>query len=806
MITVKCFSPPILDRQRCRAILAATLLCLNLLLFISAQAAPAGDIKVVQNLLEKGRAQLNVNPETAIELAEKASSIARQTLAATERDAVLSESDAVISRALIGLRRIDEAEVAMKRGFAHAKTSQIALRVVGELTLAQGRIYQYRDNVQGALGAFQEAYGIFRSVGEKRSQAIALQSIAKLYIDGGDGENAIRYYAQSDEEYAGDPLISLSSRNNRGSAYLFMSKPREAEIAFNQALAIAEDIGSSKYTTRILSNIAQAQIAQRHLSGASATLDRAFATMQAGDTEDEAWRLWRMSAQIELARKNLGPATIAIKRSLDGVDPKTSDSAYREAHVAAYEIYRASGRQYDALVQLEAVWRLDRATAELTATNSAALMAARFDFANQNTRIAQLKAKELELQRNFLIAVIAGGTAALILLTFGLILITRSRNRERAAKLLLAQTNRDLEKAIVAKMEFLATTSHEIRTPLNGILGMTQVMLSDRKLNVTMRDRIGIVHDAGEAMRSLVDDILDVAKMETGNLAVGSGIVDLKSTLQQVAQVWRLQADAAGVGLVLMLDDCPEVIEGDAGRIRQIIFNLLSNAMKFTEKGKVELAVRTVVSGAGHRVQISVHDSGIGIAPEWHESIFELFQQVDGGTTRKYGGTGLGLAICRNLARAMGGDISVESETGFGSTFTLDLPFVVPTSAMALRPTGDAGARAVLVIEHNPLTRGMMRAILSARFDVVAFVGDVAEATGYLALEKVDWIVADASSVDDFTRLFKATDLPIIVVEGADPVAGDVRAGAHVTLAKPLTKSALLAAFAGSDKTVAVAA
>ena len=352
-------------------ILTATLLCLNLLLFVSAQAAPLANAKEVQSLLEKGRAQLNVSPETAIELAEKAASTARQTLTGAERDAVLSESDAVISRALIGLRRIDEAEVAMKRGFAHAKTSQIASRAVGELTLAQGRIYQYRDNVQGALGAFQKAYGIFRSVSEKRSQAIALQSIAKLYVDGGDGENAIKYYKQSEEEYGGDPMMSLSSRNNQGMAFILLAKPQEAELEFKQAFKVAAQVGSSKYATRILSNIAQAQIAQRHLSNASATIDRAFASMQAGDAEDEAWRLWRMSAQIELARKNLAGATVAIERALEGVDTKTSDSTFREAHAAAYEIYRTSGREYDSLIQLEAVWRIDKATAKLTATNSA---------------------------------------------------------------------------------------------------------------------------------------------------------------------------------------------------------------------------------------------------------------------------------------------------------------------------------------------------------------------------------------------------------------------------------------------------
>jgi signal transduction histidine kinase len=786
--------------------------CLSILIGLAAimppiaDAAPEKGVTAVQNMIDQARAQLIVSPENAILIAENSSRLARQTLATPARDSFMSEADAVISRGLISLSRVKDAEAAVNRGFARVKTGQVAPKVIGELTLSSGRIHQKRDDVQGALAAFQKAYEIFRSTGERRSQAVVLQSIAKLYVDGGDGESAIKYYAQSDDEYAGDPLLELSSRNNRGMAYLFLSRPKEAEIQFKQALVVAKKIGSAKYAPRILANIAQAQIAQGRLNEASATVDLAFSSLQGGDSTAEAWRLWQRRAQIALARKDLKTATTAIEKALTGVDPKSSDSNYRESHAAAYEIYRALGRQKDSLVQLEAVWRLDQATAKLTATNSAALMAARFDFASQKTRIAQLKAKELELQRNFLIAVIAGGALALLLLSVGLILITRSRNRERAAKLLLAQTNRDLEKAIAAKMEFLATTSHEIRTPLNGILGMTQVMLADRKLGAALRDRIGIVHDAGEAMRTLVDDILDMAKMETGKLAVGDGTVELKATLRQVAQVWRLQAEAAGVGLVLDLDDCPEQIEGDAGRIRQIIFNLLSNAMKFTEKGKVELIARTVDDAEGaRRVRISVRDSGIGIDRKWHESIFELFQQVDGGRTRKYGGTGLGLAICRNLAQAMGGDISVESEPGFGSTFTVDLPLVEPVVALP-RPVAGDRPSTVLVIEHNPLTRGIMRAILSAKFEVIKFVDGAAEACSFLALEQADWIVADASSVEDFAQLFDATDIPIVLVEGADVVPDDAREHAHVVLAKPLTKSMLLSVFAGQSSPVQVAA
>ena len=776
-----------------RFILMSAWLCvLNMQFAHGSQATAAA---LVRGSIDQARGQLNVNPEKALASARSAAVEAAQTVDSTQRAILLVEADSVIARALIGLRRIDEADSVVNQAFAHAKNTAVAPKFVAELILSRGRIRQHGDDVQGALADFQKAYAIFRSVGEARSQAVALQSIAKLYIDGGDAENAIKYYIQSGEEYAGDPQMSLSQFNNRGAAYIYLDKPRQAEHEFKAALGIAEKISSTKYTTRILANIAQAQIDQKHYSEAAYTVDRAFASAETTDTAGEWWALWHLRAQIALARKNLELATIEIERALRDVDLANSDSTYRHAHETAYQIYRMSGRKPLALVHLESVWRLDKARAKLTASYSAALMAARFDFASQTTRIAQLKAKELELQRNLLIAVIAGGTLVMLLLSVGLILITRSRNRERAAKLVLAETNVQLEKAIAAKMEFLATTSHEIRTPLNGILGMTQVILADRRLASILKDQIGVVHSAGEAMRALVDDILDVAKMETGKLTIGTGNVDLQTTLRQVAQVWRLQAESTGINLVVDVDNCPGWIEGDGGRIRQIVFNLLSNAMKFTESGDVILSAGTVLDGDARRIRISVRDSGIGIAAEWHESIFELFQQVDGGTTRQYGGTGLGLAICRNLAQAMDGDITVQSEPGFGSTFTIDLPLVEPEIAIAIGTETAEQRSGVLVIERNPLTRGMMRAILAQRFADILFVDDIASACGVLALETIDWIVVDASSVDDFAPLLAATNVPIVVVQGSDPLPDSVRTQAAVVLTKPLSKAALLNAL-----------
>jgi signal transduction histidine kinase len=799
------------DRQWSKTARRSSVVVISVLLFAFSNLARAGnDFVGVRALIESARKTMLIRPDAALAAAERSEVAARAVGSDPQSVALLIEAQAVQAQALIRLGKIDRAEAIIQNALKQIKIVHAPSRVKGDLLLSFGQIARRKGNVQSALGAYQDAYRLFRSAGERRWQSIALQSIGPLYTMAGDSESALKYFSQADEEYSGDPLLSLSNRNNRGNAYLAMQQPANAELQFRSALESARRVGSQSYVAQVLANIAQAQVSQGHLGAASSTVANAFAAVQTNGSSQETWSLWVIRAQIAYARGDYKNAAASIDRALNGVDPATSESPYRGAHDIAYKIYRAIGRDKLALIHLEARARIDEADAKLTASTSAALMAARFDFANQDLKISQLKAAQLEksvaferaratLQRNLLIVIVIGSIVIGSMLIVGLILITRSRNRERAAKLVLADTNRELEKAIAAKMEFLATTSHEIRTPLNGILGMTQVMLADRKLDATLRDRIGIVHSAGENMRTLVDDILDVAKMETGKLAVGSGTIDLKATLRQVAQVWRLQAEAAGIGLILHLDDCPDRVEGDAGRLRQIVFNLLSNAMKFTEKGKVELIAKSEEG----RLRISVRDSGIGISREWHESIFELFQQVDGGTTRQYGGTGLGLAICRNLARAMGGDISVESEPGFGSTFTIELPLVF-ADARGVANADTRSSRTILVIERNPLTRGILRAVLSERFDVITFVSSDAEAVDTLAHGGVHWIIVDAASVDSWDMIDGS--IPTVVIEGTATVPEALHGSVRAVLTKPISKSALLGVFDDANAPVAVAA
>ncbi|PXA90973.1 hypothetical protein DMC47_26600 [Nostoc sp. 3335mG] len=295
---------------------------------------------------------------------------------------------------------------------------------------------------------------------------------------------------------------------------------------------------------------------------------------------------------------------------------------------------------------------------------------------------------------------------------------------------MLNQTNEALEKALKAKTEFLATTSHEIRTPLNGILGMAQVMLRDASVAGQTRERIGVVHDAGMTMRSLVDDILDVAKMETGNLSIEAAPMDLAAMCRDVTRIWAEQARAKGLSFDLDVDAAPQWIESDAARLRQVIFNLLSNAIKFTERGGVSLRVLAQGEGGDARLQIIVADTGIGIPAEKREEIFESFRQADSGTTRRFGGTGLGLTICRNLARALGGDIRVDDGDRAGSVFTVDLPLALAEAPSI--PAPDTGGGTVLVLDRNPIARALLRAVLQPRFGTVRFLTTIDEAIAAL--------------------------------------------------------------------------
>ncbi|WP_374942690.1 sensor histidine kinase [Sphingomonas sp.] len=444
-----------------------------------------------------------------------------------------------------------------------------------------------------------------------------------------------------------------------------------------------------------------------------------------------------------------------IESVFAGIDPATTPLPFRDMHETAYKVFSKLGRNDEALPHLLALKRLDDQTTRLATTTGAALMAARFDFANQELRIARLKADDLgrriaaerekaASQRYIFLGSAAATAIVIAALLMGLIVVRRSRNTVRGANADLGQANAALGKALAAKTEFLATTSHEIRTPLNGILGMTQVMLADPTLPAATRDRLSVVHGAGTTMRVLVDDILDVAKMETGNLTLETAPFDLSATILDATRLWEAQAAAKGVAFVRTLDDCPRMVSGDAARVRQIVFNLLSNALKFTPGGEIGIGAHALDDG---RLAIAIRDSGIGIAADKLEAIFESFRQADAGTTRQFGGTGLGLAICRQLARAMGGEVGVTSVVGQGSVFTVTLPLARIDADVHDAAPIDADGPALLIVDRNPIARSLFRTLFAPHADRVIFAADSAQAVAEIREGSVVRVLIDDSTV-----------------------------------------------------------
>jgi signal transduction histidine kinase/CheY-like chemotaxis protein len=311
--------------------------------------------------------------------------------------------------------------------------------------------------------------------------------------------------------------------------------------------------------------------------------------------------------------------------------------------------------------------------------------------------------------------------------------LLRSAREQRAQADLLKQAQYAAESGSRAKSQFLANMSHELRTPMHGLLGMLD-LLNKPNLNAEQAAQLKIAKDSSHHLLAVLNDILDISKMEAGGISITSQAVHLSSLLAEIEQSSRPQALAAGLELILKVESgLPEWISTDPTRLRQILLNLLGNAIKFTHRGQVLLEVsRFTGSAAKIALRFRVIDTGIGMDEATLGKLFQRFSQGDDSSSRRYGGSGLGLEISRNLARAMGGDITVESRPGHGSTFSLDLHLdacTAPASAAPASPQQIGGERLrILVSEDHPTNQAFLQAVLERLGHSAVFCGNGMEA------------------------------------------------------------------------------
>ena len=389
--------------------------------------------------------------------------------------------------------------------------------------------------------------------------------------------------------------------------------------------------------------------------------------------------------------------------------------------------------------------------------------------------------------------------------------ITQLRDKEKE----LQEAKVKAEAASRAKSDFLANISHEIRTPLNGILGMAQV-LATAELTPAQREQVEAILDSGKSLMSIVNDVLDLSKIEAGRLEIAPVDHDLSHLLRRVQKLWGVRAEEKGVKLIVATDaTLPPQLKLDPVRVRQCIANLVSNAIKFTDRGLITVLASVQESGAeGTTIAVRVEDTGIGMDEATLAKLFQPFTQADASTSRRFGGTGLGLSITHKLAQLMGGDVMVESTPHRGSVFTLTFN-AEPAQARAARenvadkndgmqkPIASQGV-SVLIVDDQPLNRKVARLFLEPHGFKITEAVNGREALEQLAAQEFDIVLLDVHMPvmdgPETIRRIRASErpwaeIPVIALT-ADAMSGDreklIACGMNGYVSKPIDQRELI--------------
>lgn len=733
----------------------------------------------VAEKLSAAQVAMSSDERVALQLAMAASNqIAAQPESRSKRVAAATAAW-LKAEALYRLNRGEEALPDVNGALAIVSETDTVSKLHGDLILVRGRIALAQGRYGEALLDEQQAYNIYQKANLPRQESIALSEIGTLYYIANDYKRALHFQELALETYKDDPILHSTTENNIGLALRGLGELDKSTKSLLVAADIAGKYKNKAQQASILNNIAVNYNLLGNIERAKSAVARAQLLIADDPNErEEMAALWGQRATIAYREGHVAEAKQYIEKVFASGSLSSHSEAAVDFHKLAYQIYKSAGDPAKALKHHELYERLSTEALKLAASASASLSTAQFDFANQDLKIANLKAGQLErdvkLAQTRTNALIGGMIAVVVLLAVlvaFLITLLRSRKALAIARDRLEVSNTFLEKALKAKTEFLATVSHELRTPLNGILGMIQVVIADSAVDTSVKSKMKVAQDAGDAMTTLIDDILDSAQLESSRLSISTGPADLEAMVRGVAKFWTVGATAKGLKLEVKIGDVPRRVIVDERRVQQILFNLVSNALKFTDEGGITLSVDVEPADSGDQLVFRVKDTGIGIPSDKLDDIFGTFQQLDGGVTRHYGGSGLGLSICKGLCNLMDAEITVESELGVGSCFRVRAPLVVAQdedAAPSEAPRTQSGLDTanLLVIETNPMAQSLLRVALQPGVAAITVTGDLADGQAFAHSGRFDLVIFAFYGADDQQAALNAVSAscPVVVL------------------------------------------
>ncbi len=544
-----------------------------------------------------------------------------------------------------------------------------------------GNLQRKTNRVSEALKTYSKSAAVQERCDDKRYYCATLQAIGACYNSIKDFETSITYFRKA-LEFAtlySDSAAICNAHHGSANAYLGMNKPDLARQEYLQSLKCYRGTGNTYLVGYAYEGLSELAAHENKIDSALIYCGEALKIYQSIGAVPDVIYIKELTAQHLLKGKRYGPAR---KTLLEAKSMLRKEDHQQEQEIAAYLSQAEAGlgnykSAYDFLLRSEFLMdslNLDNEKSEIKR------LASKYETEKRDRQIELEQAQRQTLQvehdkqkqqKYFLL----GGLILLALLA--LVLINRYTHKQRTAKELTAKNivieeeKQRAERSEKAKQQFLANMSHEIRTPVNAINGLSRLLLN-KKHDEQTAEYLKAINHSGENLLVVLNDILDISKLDAGKLIIDRKPFDLRAEIDSVVRIFSELAAVKNVSFRLSYDNqLPEVVLGDAARLIQVLHNLVSNAIKFTSEGEVVLSVKEHAKGI---VAIEVKDSGIGIAPDQQEKIFDDFIQADNQNTRSYGGTGLGLAIAKRLVELMNGRLSLTSEVGKGSVFRVELP------------------------------------------------------------------------------------------------------------------------------------